>query len=1038
MNNQGCVRTINLDTIEAYQPNTSFIPLSSAPICHMDSLLFEAIDKSYFSYNWFSGNSQLSSGDSVWIQFDDPGKRQISLSITDRGCINQIATDTILVNKANAGFSLDQLNGCLPIDVNFQDTSTNPVSWSWSFGDGNTSISQNPSHQYLQIPSDSVNLVITDINGCMDSLKSTIINQLNAEFIASDTISCIHSTITFTALDNVINSWLWDLGDGTSSTDSIVNHTYANPGYYEVSLIVSDGQGCNDTVIKNNYIEIQEVTANFSYNSPSSCPPIVTTFTNNSQNATNFIWDFGDNSTSIITEPSHIYANAGTYFVSLIASNNIGCTDTLNYPDSLYVPGPQLNYSVDLTTGCDSLTVQILDSSMFTVNYSFDFGDGTIIQSSSATHTYNNVGNYLITLVGEDASGCQSFLTLADTIRIYPSPSINITLSDSNFCLNEVITPNNTTTQADFHLWTYGLQSYSISSPSITIDQIGQNNIKYTAENTAGGCVDSVEIAVVGHQIPDVSIINPGVLCTNVGLITLQSLNMNQLGTLNWIGNGVTNQGIFDPTLLSADSTLIRVTHDSICSSYDSLYIIIDNPPDPTILTNDTVYCYGSSILQPVTLNSGGTWLGINADPVTGAITAVLDTGFYTYNYILSNLNCQDTAAYSFNILHQNDASITHPGTICDNLDTVTLASIDPGGIWNGMQINTITGTIDINALGHGNYNYIYSISGTCPDSDTLNLDVFEFIEASINLIPDFCEGTDSVQITSNTNIGSWSGLQNTHFQDGLFLISNVNDGTYEVYYTITGNCPDSDTASITLLPQPDIDVLVTQTLPCVSYQIDITNQSANLANEDYAWFVNDSLYYSNFNEPFFLLDTGFYTISTSAVNLFGCRTDSIILDSVQIYDTTALAQASIIRSTVIENSKIYTEWNSVTQTFNPLLQSQVLRSENGEPFQFIGTVDSSTHFFIDDNVDVFNSKYEYIVVSRNCCQVNSSNSNYGSSVLLKYQRINDYETKLYWNFYQEWLNGAKEYKVQKLNENNIWETISVTNSISNEIIIDQ
>ena len=63
------------------------------------------------------------------------------------------------------------------------------------------------------------------------------------------------------------------------------------------------------------------------------------------------------------------------------------------------------------------------------------------------------------------------------------------------------------------------------------------------------------------------------------------------------------------------------------------------------------------------------------------------------------------------------------------------------------MQINTITGTIDINALGHGNYNYIYSISGTCPDSDTLNLDVFEFIEASINVIPDFCEGTDSVQI---------------------------------------------------------------------------------------------------------------------------------------------------------------------------------------------------------------------------------------------------------------------------------------------------
>ena len=68
--------------------------------------------------------------------------------------------------------------------------------------------------------------------------------------------------------------------------------------------------------------------------------------------------------------------------------------------------------------------------------------------------------------------------------------------------------------------------------------------------------------------------------------------------------------GLFDPALVSVDSTLIHVTHDSICNSSDSLYVIIDNPPDATILTNDTMYCYGSSILQPVVLNSGGTWQG--------------------------------------------------------------------------------------------------------------------------------------------------------------------------------------------------------------------------------------------------------------------------------------------------------------------------------------------------------------------------------------------------------------------------------------------
>ena len=67
----------------------------------------------------------------------------------------------------------------------------------------------------------------------------------------------------------------------------------------------------------------------------------------------------------------------------------------------------------------------------------------------------------------------------------------------------------------------------------------------------------------------------------------------------------------------------------------------------------------------------------------------------------------------------------------------------------------------------------------------------------------------------------------------------------------------------------------------------------------------------------------------------------------------------------MIENSKIFTEWNSVTQTLNPLLESQVFRSENGDPFQFVGSVDSSAHFYIDDDVDVFNSKYEYVIVSK-------------------------------------------------------------------------
>ena len=319
-----------------------------------------------------------------------------------------------------------------------------------------------------------------------------------------------------------------------------------------------------------------------------------------------------------------------------------------------------------------------------------------------------------------------------------------------------------------------------------------------------------------------------------------------------------------------------------------------------------------------------------------------------------------------------------------------------------------------------------------------MNLEVFEFIEASINQLSDFCEGTDSVQFTATTTIGNWSGLQNLHTQNGWFNTSNINDGIYEIYYTIPGNCPDIDTTLITILPEPDISISVSQTLPCVSYQMNIDNQSTNLSNEDYAWFVNDSLYYPNFNEPFFLLDTGFYTISTIATNQFGCTVDTVILDSVPIYDTTALPQPSIIRSTIIENSKVYTEWNGTSYTLNPLSEYEIYRSENEGSFVLIAVLDSVFNGFIDDNVDVFNNKYDYKIRSKNSCIVSSQNSNNGGSILLRYDRPNDFETKIEWNFYNQWISGVKEYKIQRLNQNNQWETIDITDENTNELLIDQ
>ena len=104
----------------------------------------------------------------------------------------------------------------------------------------------------------------------------------------------------------------------------------------------------------------------------------------------------------------------------------------------------------------------------------------------------------------------------------------------------------------------------------------------------------------------------------------------------------------------------------------------------------------------------------------------------------------------------------------------------------------------------------------------------------------------------------------------------------------------------------------------------------------------------------------------------------------------------------------------------------------------FLAVLDSVFNDYIDANVDVFNNKYDYIIRSKNSCVVSSQNSNNGSSILLRYERPNDFETRMEWNFYNQWESGVKEYKIQKLNQNNQWQTINIIDKNTNELLIDQ
>ena len=1039
LDNLGCVRQIILDSIEIYEPDASFSPTFLNPICKTDSLMFKANSSEYSNYVW-SGGDVNNNSDSVWIQLNQSGLQVVSLNVSSRGCSNNFSSDTIIVNEATANFNYTILNNCIPIDVVFQDSSLNPVSWEWNLSNISTSNLPNPTQQFLTFPSDSIQLKITDVNGCVDSIKKEFINDFSAEFVVSDSLICAGYVINFYPLSEVVNTWLWDFGDGTTSTDSTPTHIYQNSGNYNIQLIASDGQGCIDTTIKYNYIEVKKVVADFNYLVTGSCPPVTTSFSNLSTGASTYNWDFGDNLFSVIDNPAHIYTTPGYYDVSLIANDNFGCYDTLQISNLVYIPGPILDFSINQNFGCDSLQISILNNSSNTVNYLYNFGNGATSINENPTYTYNFPGTFQVTLIGEDSAGCQVSYTSNDVISIDVSPIINVSLSDTNVCLNSSILINNNSSFAHSHSWTYGLDSYNSAQPHIIANQINTNNLIYITGNSNSTCYDTSLFEITAHDIPNVSIIDPDTICSNEGIVMLNTINDSIYHNLVWSGNGIinSNNGTFDPSIV-LDSTIIYLHHDSICTSHDSLTLYINLPDDPAILSNDSVYCENSFIPTPQVLNSGGYWSGVGIDPITGTIQNNLPVGNYIYYYLLINSNnCKDSSFYQVNVIPNSDASIINPGTICSNIDTLSLNSINSGGVWSGSNINSQTGLIDINSLGFGNYDFSYTISGTCPDVDTLNLNIYEFIQAQINPSIDFCEGTDSIQLSSNTNVGFWSGLPTSDSTTGWFISDTLNDGVYPIYYSIYGNCPSSDTFNLTFLPKPEINITYNPIIQCKGTQLEFNNLSTNIANEDFAWYINDSLYYQNFNNPYFILDTGYYEIKVIASNLLNCSTEYIFPDLFTIYDTTPLPNPIVIRSTVIENQSIYTEWISNSNHLNPLKEHQILRSENGGNLEYILSLDSSVNSFIDQNVNIQNNQYVYVIISKNICNVSSNNSNEGNSILLNFERLDNFRTQLNWNFYNGWLNGTSRYELQKLNSNGIWETFINSDSTVNQIIINE
>jgi len=151
----------------------------------------------------------------------------------------------------------------------------------------------------------------------------------HADFIGTPLTGNAPLTVWFTDLSTgTITAWAWDFGDGGTSTQRNPVHTYQKQGTYKVRLTVSGPAGSN-TLTKPSYIKVKKSinkpVARFEQDVCSGKAPLTVRFTDRSLNdPTDYLWEFGDRSTSHDKNPSHIYTRSGFYLVRLTVSNSKG------------------------------------------------------------------------------------------------------------------------------------------------------------------------------------------------------------------------------------------------------------------------------------------------------------------------------------------------------------------------------------------------------------------------------------------------------------------------------------------------------------------------------------------------------------------------------------------------------------------------------------------------------------------------------------------------------------------------------------------
>jgi gliding motility-associated-like protein len=447
------------------------IPVLPARGCVGLSVPFVAkpVGTNITNLHWDFGDGTTSTETAPIKTYNVEGTYTVKLFFTTQvGCQDSVVVrDSVRVSKKPVvSFVASPTESCGANKIMFENTSSPAgTQWLWEFGDKGTSSQQNFFYQYRDTGYFDVKLAVWN-NECVDSL----VKKRYIHFEAP--IARLHITrncddknlLTFENFSIDAKTWLWEFGDGTTSTEYSPSHRYAKRGFYTVKLKVWN-KSCGDSaaaalIVANENLQI-------STNATDACKGTNLQFKALNYDAryiSTLSWDFGDGQTqNQKPDVSHKYSKPGNYKVTLHYTDINGCSYTTAMDQPVHIFGPTALFAVQQPTICAGTAAVFVDKSVSDgthpiTEWTWNYGDGTTDAQAGSpfTHNYADTGTYNVTLTVKDSYGCENSIQKTSAIAI-SKPAVGFASPDTTSCPGKPVSFTNYSSGSNLkYNWDFG------------------------------------------------------------------------------------------------------------------------------------------------------------------------------------------------------------------------------------------------------------------------------------------------------------------------------------------------------------------------------------------------------------------------------------------------------------------------------------------------------------------------------------------------------------------------------------------------------